>query len=282
MGGKARTGVTQSFTVEEIKNFAKGSKGAQPDKLMEQAGISEDDLAALKDATSKLRLVAGYLLFAGRIAMPEAEADGSPTSTLADIAKQMHQQTALMNTQVGELTKSIRYTPKKSDEDAAKFRQDLDQLKKDLRRQPQPAPAESHAVLISGLIKEGSSGRELVATAQDFLTTQVDPARAIHVEEVHRLGRFEENKGDRRVKVVLRSPAEADAVLRAARNLRSYNTQRKEDGQRPVGIDRFLSTEEMAIKKALMGKWKAARDSNLAKVFWRGCKLYVEGKEVQP
>lgn len=96
------------------------------------------------------------------------------------------------------------------------------------------------------------------------------------------MGRYEEGKGHRRVKVTLGSASETQAVLRAARNLRGFNEERKEGNQRTVGIDVFLSREELQAKQALRGQWEEACKSKKTGVFWRGARLFVEGKEVHP
>ena len=70
-------------------------------------------------------------------------------------------------------------------------------------------------------------------------------------------------------------------MLRAAFHLKAFNLKLKSSGKQPVGLDPFLSKEEVAIKMRLKSKFEAERAKG-AKVYFRGCHLFVNGREVLP
>ena len=112
----------------------------------------------------------------------------------------------------------------------------------------------------------------MVVQLQQFMIREVSPAVAIAVTEVHRRRKYQEGKGDRRVKGVLGSPAQVEAVLRSAWQLRNFNAARKEHRIRPVGLDQFLSKEHLARRQQLRPKWEVARKKRAPQTFWRGRK----------
>lgn len=192
-----------------------------------------------------------------------------------------------------ELVKSLEYTQGQADDrqtsldkltaEVADIRKNLHQQTTNRQQHQQVQPTPSQSITVSGLVKEGTEGQELVAQVSNFITSHINPACEVNVVGVDRLGRLDEGKeGHRRVKVTLGSAAEAAAVLRAARNLKSFNSERKQQGDRPVGVDQFLSREEQEKKQQLWGKWVEARKQQTPKTFWKGCRLFVEGTEVLP
>ena len=52
--------------------------------------------------------------------------------------------------------------------------------------------------------------------------------------------------------------------------------------KKPVGLDPFLSQEEVALKLRLKSRCDAERAKGTPKVYFRGCHLYVNGREVLP
>ncbi|KAK9796235.1 hypothetical protein WJX73_004861 [Symbiochloris irregularis] len=74
------------------------------------------------------------------------------------------------------------------------------------------------------------------------------------------------------------SAAETAAILRAARNLKGFNSERKEQGERPVGVDQFLSREQQLLKQQLRDRWVASRRAKTPRTYWRGCQLFIDGK----
>ena len=66
------------------------------------------------------------------------------------------------------------------------------------------------------------------------------------------------------------------------RGSNQIQAKRKEAKEATVGLDPFLSKEDLQKKQALRSQWQQARKEGKPKTFWRGCKLFVDGKEVQP
>ena len=97
-----------------------------------------------------------------------------------------------------------------------------------------------------------------------------------------RMGRYSEDMlSSRRIKVEFASAVQAQAVLRAAVNLKAFNISKKKAGERPVGIDPFLTAKELAIKGRLKGLFDSERAKGTPKVFWRGCRLFANGQELK-
>ena len=55
----------------------------------------------------------------------------------------------------------------------------------------------------------------------------------------------------------------------------------KQEGKHTVGIDPFLTKEELEMKRKLKGRFDQERAKGTSKVFWRGCRLFVSGLEVK-
>ena len=278
----------RGYTVSELTLKVRNANSARNpgNNLMKNAGLEVEWPKLTKEKQLCYGIV-GHLLLAGRVA-PDNSSEASATlnKQLGDLSAKTDALLKSVDQQKRELVKSLEFTQHKVDStesETAALRAELKTLQKDLREKAS-APVSEHkcAVLISGLIEEETTGHELLTNVDEFLTHEVDPAVRIHVQEVHRMGRFEEGKGARRVKVVLGSASEAQAVLRAARNLKNYNQKQKEAGSRPVGIDQFLSIEELAKKRQLWPAWQEARKRKAPKTYWKGAVLIVEGQEVQP
>ena len=75
---------------------------------------------------------------------------------------------------------------------------------------------------------------------------------------------------------------QAAAVLRAAFHLKAFNEKLKRSNKQPIGLDPFLSKEEVAVKLRLKGRFDSERAKGTPKVFFRGCHLFVNGREVLP
>ena len=121
---------------------------------------------------------------------------------------------------------------------------------------------------------------KLEAGVKQLLYEQMEVESPVHLVETVRLGRQTENpKGPRPVTVTLRSPAERSAVLHSAHRLKELNLELRQRASRTIGIDVF--GEEKAIKDSLWPKSKAAKEAG-QKAYFRGCKLFVNGIEVQP
>lgn len=286
MPPKKTPAAQHTFTHEEICNqYNSGCLGAQPEKLMMAAGITEGDLLDNSENGKKLRQIIGHLFLKKRISGCSPSGGEASAYSVTAISDAVAAKLKAANT---ELVKSLEFTQATVDKNQKAFdnlQSEVAAITKQLKQsqQQQQLPAPSQSITISGLVEEGTEGRDLVSQVAEFLTEQVNPSCDMHVEGVERLGRLQEGKeGHRRLKVVLGSAAEAAAVLRAARNLRGFNITRKEAGKRPVGVDQFLSREEQEQKQALWGKWSEARKRQAPKTFWRGCRLFVEGSEVHP
>ena len=71
-------------------------------------------------------------------------------------------------------------------------------------------------------------------------------------------------------------------MLRAAIHLKAFNQKLKRSGKLPVGLDPFLSKEEVALKLRLKSRLDAEQAKGTPKVYFRGCHLFVSGREVLP
>ena len=89
------------------------------------------------------------------------------------------------------------------------------------------------------------------------------------------MGRFSEAvQGSRRLRVEFASQVQASAVLRAAFHLKAFNLKLKSSGKQAVGLDPFLSKEEVAVKLKLKSRFEAERAKGTPKVYFRGCHLF--------
>ena len=279
-GGKP--GRRQSITPDAILKIQADHPKTPSKYLMEATGITEADLPQTNADKIVFRKLLGHLMLERLVDFGAAKAGSDAISEASALSAKVDEMAAGTQAKFDQLINSLEFSQKQW-EDSNKVTTSLQKEVKHLKDQlhsPQP-PAQS--IVVSGLVQEGQlTGKGLRDHVQDFLTEKVDPDRAVTVLEVSRLGRFVEDRGDRRVKVTLGSPAEAEAVMRAARKLKTLNAERKAAGQRPVGLDQFLSAEDQAIKTSLRPKWEAARKRGAPKTFWRGCHLFVEGQEVMP
>ena len=140
----------------------------------------------------------------------------------------------------------------------------------------------SRSVLIAGLVPEGVSGSQALEQVREFISSEVQPTIEVEVVAVSRMGRYSEDMlSSRRIKVEFASAVQAQAMLRAAFNLKAFNLSKKKAGERPVGIDPFLTAKELAIKGRLKGLFDSERAKGTPKVFWRGCRLFANGQELK-
>ena len=139
------------------------------------------------------------------------------------------------------------------------------------------------SILLAGLVSEGVNGQQAAEQVAEFIRSEVQPALPVDVVSVARMGRFSEQmQGSRRLKVEFASEVQASAVLRAAFHLKAFNQKLKKSGKQPVGLDPFLSKEEVALKLRLKSRFDAERAKGTPKVYFRGCHLFVSGREVLP
>ena len=137
-------------------------------------------------------------------------------------------------------------------------------------------------LLITGL-GEDIKGQALQAEVDKLLHTDMEVETPVHQMETFRLGRPDtEAKRPRPVVVTLRSASERLAVLRSACKLRQLNAARKEEGSLTIGVDTFLTREQKVVKDSLWPKFKQAKEAGHPRTYFRGCKLFVKGVEVQP
>ena len=140
----------------------------------------------------------------------------------------------------------------------------------------------SRSVLLAGLLPEEVQGSEVLEQVREFIREEVQPAIEVEVVSVSRMGRYSEDvQGSRRIKVEFATAVQAQAVLRAAFHLKAFNISRKKEGDRPVGLDPFLTQAELAIKRKLKGVFDSERAKGTPKVFWRGCRLFANGQELK-
>lgn len=278
----------RAYTVSELTKRIKGADAAKNpgNNLLKDAKL-EVEYGKLSKEKQLAYGAVGYLFLQGRVAPDSAEASAVLVTQLGDLTAKTDAILKGVDESKQELVKSLEFTQKRQDtheKDTAVLRDQIKQIRQDLLEKPvAAATAEpASAILISSLVDEEKQGSVLLDHVQSFLDAQVNPAVRITVQAVERMGRFEEGKGARRVKVVLGSAAEAQAVLRAARNLKDYNAERKAEGNRAVGIDHFLSQEELKTKRQLWPKWQEARGRQAPKTYWKGARLFVEGQEVLP
>lgn len=262
-----------------------------PTSLAEKVGVKLASILKMGDPAQHLRLVIGDIVLKGLVetdtpaattAIPEEVVQSITASIEASLKDTIRQQTE-------ELKASLEFTQKQMDDSLTAqdaLRKEVVQIKRQGgQHQPQASDRRdadsTQCVLLAGLVDESTEGQQLVDTVQNFLVKEVNPAKAIKVSEVQRMGHQEEGRSPRRLKVILSSAAEAEAVIRAAKNLKAFNAARKQQGQTAVGLDPFLSKEDLKQKQALMHKWLEARKAG-TRPYWRGCRLFVGGKEVQP
>ena len=272
------------YTINELTSKAKGTNKNLGNNLLKEFDI-QSDVNKLSEEKKLARLAIGHMLVIGRVAFDSEDTALDHTNQqINSLAAKTDALLASVHQQNAELVKSLEFTQRKVEENEGEskaLRSEIKHLEKSLRGMPAAGQEHTRAVLISNLVDEDKTGHGLLASVQEFLTEEVDPAANIHVQEVQRMGKFEEGKGHRRIRVVLGSTSEAEAVLRAARNLKSFNQQRKDTGKRAVGIDPFLSKEELGKKQKLWPAWQEARKRRAPKTYWKGACLFVEGQEVQ-
>ena len=274
----------KSYTISEMMLKAKPSSKNAGNNLLTEFGIKAD-VEKLTEEKRLARIAIGHMLAVGRVTLEAADAvSDQANQQISDLAAKTDALLQSVNKQNAELVKSLEFTQKKvesNESETGALRAEIKQLEKSLRKVPSADQENCRVVLISGLVEEEEAGHGLLASVEKFLTEEVDPAARIQVQEVHKMGKPEDGKA-KRVKVVLGSRSQAEAVLRAARNLKEFNQERKAAGKRAVGLDQFLSKEEMARKQALWPAWLEARKRRAPKTWWKGACLFVEGQEVQP
>ena len=74
---------------------------------------------------------------------------------------------------------------------------------------------------------------------------------------------------------------QAQVVLRAAALFDAHNQRQKQKGSRTVGLDPFLTGEELVIKCKLKGLFDSERAKGTPEVFWKGCRLFANGNELK-
>lgn len=141
----------------------------------------------------------------------------------------------------------------------------------------------NRAGLLSGLVPESVRGDAVMERVTEFIETEVRPAIKVEVVSVSRLGRFvEDRQGSRRIRVEFASQVQAAAVLRAAFHLKSFNQSRKRERKQSVGLDPFLSKEELSYKLQLDEKFRAEKKKGTPRVYFRRCRLFANGVELLP
>ena len=134
------------------------------------------------------------------------------------------------------------------------------------------------------MLPEEVQGSRALEQVREFVRAEVQPAVEVEVVAVSRLGRYSEDiQGSRRIRVEFASAVQAQAVLRAAFHLKAFNLSRRAGGDKPIGLDPFLTQTGLAIKRIakLKGLFDAERAKGTPKVFFRGCKLFANGQELK-
>ena len=84
---------------------------------------------------------------------------------------------------------------------------------------------------------EGVVGSRALEQVREFISSEVQPTIKVEVVAVSRMGRYSEDMlSSCRIKVEFATTVRAQAVLRAAFNLKAFNISKKKAGERPVGI----------------------------------------------
>ena len=181
------------------------------------------------------------------------------------------------------LKTSLEYTQSNLETQSDKAR---DTLVKTLEQTARTQPASSGpdptvtGLLITGL-GEDIKGQALQAEVDKLLHTDMEVETPVHQIETFRLGR-PDTEAKRPRPCCGHSASERLAVLRAAYKLRQLNAARKEEGSLTIGVDTFLTREQKAVKDSLWPKFKQAKEAGHPRTYFRGCKLFVKGVEVQP
>ena len=145
-----------------------------------------------------------------------------------------------------------------------------------------PAPAaEQDAVVISGM-EESEMETESTERVSEMIHNTME-LPGVTVVSVVRLGKQPAAEGrPRKLLVKLSCRQQAVEVLSSARRLKQLNIDRKDNGERPIGINPNLSPAELQHRSSVWKAFTAAKAQN-KKIYWsHGYRLYVNDSEVQP
>ena len=184
--------------------------------------------------------------------------------------------------QTVELTRSLEHTQAVQDDHSKSLTAIQAPVRVLADRRAEPG-LEHTGLIVSGVAEE-VRGKDLQEHLQSLLQDEIETETPVSVCEVRRIGRVPEGglSRPRKVLVELRSGAQRQAVLRCCFKLAAYNEQQKAEGKNMVGVDVYLSDEDLKIKNSLYPRFKEAKEKKLRRTYWRGCHLFVEGVEVKP
>ncbi|BDA51625.1 hypothetical protein COCOBI_19-1810 [Coccomyxa sp. Obi] len=189
---------------------------------------------------------------------------------------------------VKEMDKSISFLADKYDEQL-KLNEEFKRSIKDLQAQldqtkalPPAFTADQDALVVSGVAETGTPA-EVQQSIQDIISETLEMPD-VTVLSVERLGSQPAADGakPRKILVKLQSRQHAMAILKAARKLKDFNTERKADGALPIGIDRNLSGGELKHRSSVWPAFKAAKAEGKMCRWQMGFRLFVDGAEVLP
>ncbi|BDA47215.1 hypothetical protein COCOBI_10-0600 [Coccomyxa sp. Obi] len=244
----------------------------------------------LDDAKS---LAVGALLRGVVVSSPQSDAStGSiQIAELIKSVKQLHSKVdelTILQSTVKEMDKSISFLADKYDEQL-KLNEEFKRSIKDLQAQldqtkalPPAFTADQDALVVSGVAETGTPA-EVQQSIQDIISETLEMPD-VTVLSVERLGSQPAADGakPRKILVKLQSRQHAMAILKAARKLKDFNTERKADGALPIGIDRNLSGGELKHRSSVWPAFKAAKAEGKMCRWQMGFRLFVDGAEVLP
>ena len=283
----------RQFTLTELldRTRAPPDDAGWADRLATEAGLETSDILD-KHGGLSLFESEDFCYLEGCAVIVELLALNRVSSKAPDLAKEaIPEYTVLREIQnltsaTKESREQLDHKLKELNRDVAALQQCLEEVKAapSIALRSQETKQESRkAVLIAGLVPEGVGDEDALKEASKFIKTEVRPAVEVEVVSVSRMGKFSEAvQGSRRLKVEFATASQASAVLRAAYHLKTYNLGQKSAGKGSVGIDPFLTKEEVGIKHKLKQRFDQERARGTPKVFFRGCHLFVNGREVKP
>ncbi|BDA41318.1 hypothetical protein COCOBI_02-0980 [Coccomyxa sp. Obi] len=244
----------------------------------------------LDDAKS---LAVGALLRGVVVSSPQSDAstESIQIAELVKSVKQLHSKVdelTILQSTVKEMDKSISFLADKYDEQL-KLNEEFKRSIKDLQAQldqtkalPPAFTADQDALVVSGVAETGTPA-EVQQSIQDIISETLEMPD-VTVLSVERLGSQPAADGakPRKILVKLQSRQHAMAILKAARKLKDFNTERKADGALPIGIDRNLSGGELKHRSSVWPAFKAAKAEGKMCRWQMGFRLFVDGAEVLP
>ena len=282
-------GTIVTKTVEEFVKFsAEVHSKKKTENLMLWAKNADIKLPATIRSSSLIEELRSWIVGAlGRGVSFQTSPSSASAETNVEVLTQLKELNAKMDiyaTRVTQLEHSLEFLHAEIVDSKKLNKQQAEEIRvlQQQKRAPAlPAPAaEQDAIVISGM-EESETETETMERVSEIIHSTMKLS-AVTVVSAVRLGKQPAEGRPRKLLVKLSSREQAAQVLTSARSLKQLNSDRKANGERPIGISHNLSPAELQYRSSVWKGFTAAKAEN-KKWYWSsGYRLFVDNKEVQP